>query len=61
MIIAALFACSIFAVTVLTWLFRQRFIQHLPSKETMSTLSLIAPVALLLVLGGHQGETLTAN
>jgi hypothetical protein len=55
MIIAALFACSIFAVTVLTWLFRQRFIQHLPSKETMSTLSLIAPVALLLVLGGHQG------
>ena len=50
MIISILFACSILAVSILVWLFRQRFAQHLPSKETMSTVALVALVALLLVM-----------
>ncbi|MGO9109348.1 MAG: hypothetical protein ACLP9L_08955 [Thermoguttaceae bacterium] len=50
MIISILFACSILTVSILVWLFRQRLAQHLPSKESVSTLCLIAPVALLLVL-----------
>ncbi len=49
MIITALFACSILAVAILTWIFRRRFAKYL-RKDTMSTISLIAPVALLLVL-----------
>ena len=50
MILSILFACSILAVSILGWLLRRRFTKCLPSKETMSTLCLIAPVALLLVL-----------
>ena len=45
-----LFAASIVAVSVLAWLFRQRFIKHLPSKETMSTFCLVAPIVLLLLM-----------
>jgi hypothetical protein len=48
MIISILFACSILAVSILVWLFRQRLAQHLPSKETVSTFCLVAPVVLLL-------------
>jgi Mn2+/Fe2+ NRAMP family transporter len=50
MIITALFACSILAVSILAWLFRQRIAQHLPSKETLTTTMLFAAVALLLVV-----------
>ncbi len=50
MIITALFACSILAVSILAWLFRQRLAQHLPSKESMTTAMLFAAVALLLVV-----------
>ena len=50
MITVVLFAASIVAVSILAWLFRQRFIKHLPSKETMSTFCLVAPIALLLVM-----------
>ncbi len=49
-ITAILFAASIVAVSILAWLFRQRFIKHLPSKETMSTFCLVAPIALLLAM-----------
>jgi predicted permease len=45
-----LFAASIVAVSILAWLFRQRFIKHLPSKETMGTVCLVAPIVLLLVM-----------
>jgi hypothetical protein len=48
MITTILFACSILAVSILTWLFRRRFTKYLPGKETVSTFSFVAPVALLL-------------
>ena len=50
MIITALFACSILAVCILTWTLRRRLAKHLPSRETMSTVCLVAPIALLLVM-----------
>jgi len=50
MIITALFACSILAVTILTWLFRQRLARFLPRKETVTTVTLFAAVALLLAV-----------
>lgn len=40
---------SIFAASILAWLFRQRLAKHLPSKETMSTFALFAPIVLLLI------------
>jgi hypothetical protein len=50
MIISILFACSLFAVAILTWLFRQRLARFLPRKETMTTATLFAAVALLLAV-----------
>lgn len=50
MITVALFAASIVAVSILAWFFRQRFAKYLPSRETMSTIYLVAPIALLLVM-----------
>ena len=50
MIITALFACSILAISIVTWLFRRRLAKHLSSRETMSTVCLVAPIALLLVM-----------
>ncbi len=50
MITVTLFAASIVAVSILAWLFRQRFIKHLPSKETMNMFCLVAPIALLLLM-----------
>lgn len=50
MITVTLFAASIVAVSILTWIFRRRFAKHLPSKEAMSTFCLVAPVGLLLLL-----------
>ena len=50
MITTILFACSILAVSILAWLFRQRFAKYLPSKETMSTFCLVAPIVLLLAM-----------
>jgi hypothetical protein len=50
MIISILFACSILAVCILTWIFRRRLAKYVPSKETMSTVSLVAPIALLLIM-----------
>ena len=46
-----LLACSILAVSILAWLFRQRVAKHLPSKEAVSTFCLVAPVVLLLCIG----------
>jgi hypothetical protein len=46
-----LLACSILAVSILAWLFRQRFVKHLPSKKAMSTFCLVAPVVVLLCIG----------
>ncbi len=50
MIISILFACSILAVAILAWLFRQRLARCLPRKETMTTVMLFAAVALLAVV-----------
>ncbi len=50
MITVTLFAASIVAVSILAWLFRQRFIKHLPSKEALSTFCFVAPIILLLVM-----------
>ncbi len=50
MITVVLFAASIVAISILAWLFRQRFIKHLPSKETIGTVCLVAPIALLLLM-----------
>jgi len=49
MIISILFACSILVASVV-WLFRQRLAQRLPSKETVTTVTLFAAVALLLAV-----------
>jgi hypothetical protein len=46
-----LLACSILAVSILAWLFRQRFVKHLPSKKAVSTFCFVAPVVLLLCIG----------
>ena len=48
MTIAILFAISIIAVSILTWLARRRFTKYLPSKEAVNTFCLVAPVVLLL-------------
>jgi hypothetical protein len=49
MIISILFASSILAVAILSWLFRQRLALCL-RKETMRTAGLFAAVALLLLV-----------
>lgn len=48
MITTILFALSILAVSILAWLFRRRFTKYVPSKQSMSTFCLVAPVVLLL-------------
>jgi hypothetical protein len=45
-----LLASILVASIVLAWLFRQRIAQHLPSKETLTTAMLFAPIALLVGL-----------
>ena len=44
MITTILFACSILAVSLLAWLFRQRLGKLVPSKDALSTFCLVAPV-----------------
>ncbi len=50
MIITALFACAILAVSILTWLFRRRIAKYVPSKDAVTTFGIAAPVVLLLCL-----------
>ncbi len=50
MIFTVTLLASILVASVLAWLFRQRIAQHLPSKETVTTVTLFAAVALLLVV-----------
>lgn len=50
MTIAILFAISIIAVSILAWLFRQRFAKFVPSKDAVTTFGIAAPVVLLLCL-----------
>ena len=50
MLTTILFTASIVAVSILVWLCRQRIAQHLPSKETVSTFCLVAPIVLLLAM-----------
>ena len=48
MIITVTLLASILVASVAVWFFRQRLVQFLPSKETMTTLLLFAPIALLV-------------
>jgi hypothetical protein len=50
MIITVTLLASILVTSIAVWLFRQRLAQHLPSKETMTTVCLFAAVAVLLVV-----------
>ena len=51
MIITITLLASIFVASiVLAWLLRQRISRHLPSKETLTTAMLFAPIALLVGL-----------
>jgi hypothetical protein len=46
-----LVACSALAVSVVAWLFRQRFVKHVPSKEALNNFCIVALVVLLLGIG----------
>ena len=51
MIITVILLASILlAASILAWLFRRRLAEQLPSKETMSTFLLFAPIALLVII-----------
>jgi len=51
MITLILVTCSALVVLVVVWLFRQRFVKHLPSKEALNNFCIVALVVLLLCVG----------
>jgi hypothetical protein len=50
MIIAITLLASILVVAIVAWFYRQRLARYMPRKETVTTLCLFAPIALLLIL-----------
>jgi hypothetical protein len=46
-----LVACSALVALVVAWLFRQRFVKHLPGKEALNNFCIVALVVLLLGIG----------
>lgn len=46
-----LVTCSALVAFVVAWLFRQRVVEHLPSKEALNNFSIVALVVLLLCIG----------
>ena len=45
-----LFASILVTSIIFAWLFRQRLAHYMPRKETVTTVCLFAPIALLLIL-----------
>ena len=50
MIFTITLLASILVASVLAWLFRQRLAHYMPRKETVTTVCLFAPIALLLII-----------